>query len=285
MKKINLFVAGLALAACSPMVYNLDVEMRQPSKSGMDLAGKTLAVVYDDAGADTAFCYGFAEGFATALENDYFGGERAIGIYSVDLGKADYSVRDSMVSLVMQTDADVVFLLENPKTGNLVRTAANTSAPLTIEIQAYDSMAGDKDKVRTFNGTTTIAAGGMLDEAGYRKALNEQAPALGTRASGSFVSTWKAEQFPIYYYDSAASWWLDATRDAVSFKWKDAIEKWIKVLDTKNSEKKACAEYNIAVGFFMLGDKDLALKWLDRADADCALSLSPGLRSKINAKK
>ena len=49
-------------------------------------------------------------------------------------------------------------------------------------------------------------------------------------------------------------------------------------LSTKNMEKKACAEYNIATGCVMLGDLDLTTRWLDRADSDCTLSLSGPLK-------
>ena len=49
--------------------------------------------------------------------------------------------------------------------------------------------------------------------------------------------------------------------------------------------KKACAEYNIAVACYMLGDYALALEWLDRSDADNNMpTLSDAMRKRINAR-
>ncbi len=285
MKKINLLILLLpAVFACSPVIYPLSIEERQPSKSGLDLARKSMAVVYDDAARDTAFSYAFAESFATALEKDYFNGERTIGIYSVDLGKGDYESRDSMVSLVMQTDADVVFVLKNPETGALVRTADKTMAPVSIKMLAYDSMGGEKDKVRSFNGTVNLSESGSLDEEAFRSVLTANAKSLGNKASSSFLSTWKEENYGVYYFDSAVPGWYEGTAAAANFEWKKAIEYWFKTLDTKNMERRACAEFNIALACYMMEDYPLALKWLDRADADCQLSLSAALRKKLQNK-
>ena len=38
--------AALSLAACSPQTLTLSVDMRHPSKSGIDLARKTMSIVY-----------------------------------------------------------------------------------------------------------------------------------------------------------------------------------------------------------------------------------------------
>lgn len=285
MKKINLLIAlALSVVSCSPSVYRMSLEERQPSKSGLDLSRKSIAVVYDDAAPDTAFSYAFAEGFATALEKDYFNGERAIGIYSIDLGKGDYASRDSMVSLVMQTDADVVFVLQNPETGALVRTSDKTMAPVTIKMLAYDSMGGDKDKVRAFNGTINLTEEGAPDEEAFRKGMAADGASLGTKASSSFISTWKEASYGIYYYDSSAVGWYEGLSAATKFEWKKAIEYWFKCLDTKNMERKACAEYNIALACYMMEDFALATKWLDRADADCPVELSTNLRKKLQDK-
>ena len=284
MKKINLLLVLLAAVACSPSVYHFALEARQPSKSGLDLARKSMAVIYDDAARDTAFSYAFAESFATALEKDYFNGERAIGIYSIDLGKGDYESRDSMVSLVMQTDADVVFVLKNPETGELIHTSDKTMSVVGIKMLAYDSMGGEKDKVRSFNGSVNISGDGNLDNEGFREVLRSNAATLGTRASSSFMSTWKEETYGIYYYESGSSDWTEATSAATRYEWKKAIEKWLKTLDTNNLERKACAEYNIALCCYLLEDYALASKWLDRADKDCPLSLSSSLRKKIQEK-
>lgn len=284
MKTIDRLAGGLFLlaVACSPQVYYMNVEERNPSKSGLDLAGKNLSVVYDEASADTAFNHAFAESFASLLEEEYFGGERAVGVYSADFRTGNYASRDSMVSLVMQTDADVVFVVENPTVGTVARTGNKLLVPVTMSMSAYDALGGEKDNVRSFNGSTSVS--GEAPSTDYRPVLVSSAPRLAKMAVKSFMSTWKEENIPVYYYDSAASTWMDATSYAAQFKWKEAMQEWMKLLDTRNMERRSCAEYDIATACYMLGDYELAAKWLDRSDADCPLTHSKTLREKIKAK-
>ena len=64
--------AALALAACSPQVYPLYLEVRQPSSSGLDLSRKTMGIVYmdSDSPADSTFDRSAASALARALEED-----------------------------------------------------------------------------------------------------------------------------------------------------------------------------------------------------------------------
>ena len=68
-----LLAVCLAFSACGPSRYVMDLEMRTVSKSGVDLNGKLISVVYLDDGRpeNTAFSRGMASGFASSLEKDY----------------------------------------------------------------------------------------------------------------------------------------------------------------------------------------------------------------------
>ena len=72
--------ALMALASCAPQAFVVRSEMRGPSKSGLSLAGKSMAVVYltDGNPRDTLFNASAAGGFASRLEEEYFGGKREI---------------------------------------------------------------------------------------------------------------------------------------------------------------------------------------------------------------
>ena len=48
MKRASVLVAALVVAACSPEIYPLHLEVRQPSASGMDLNRKSMSIVYMD---------------------------------------------------------------------------------------------------------------------------------------------------------------------------------------------------------------------------------------------
>ena len=72
---------------------------------------------------------------------------------------------------------------------------------------------------------------------------------------------------------------------ADALQWKPAMDIWLKLLDTNDLLKRACAAYNLALATYMLGDYDLALLWLDRSDADNKLPMSDTLRKRIEARK
>ena len=113
-----LFLAAAAFFAvsCGPTYFSLGVEMRRPSRSGVDLDGKNISVTYLDKGEDSLFISSVAEGFTEALEKDFYAGEQKVGMYSIDAVEGvDYTCRDSMVSLLMDTGVDVAFLFDLPQ--------------------------------------------------------------------------------------------------------------------------------------------------------------------------
>ncbi|MBR4687424.1 MAG: hypothetical protein IKP01_03840, partial [Bacteroidales bacterium] len=110
-------LSALALAACSPQTLTMSVDMRHPSKSGIDLSRKTISIVYmDDGAVDTTFSNGVASALARSLEEDYFSGREAIGMYKVP---ADSVSLDLMHRLVIDSGDDVIFLFGPPTFGEV----------------------------------------------------------------------------------------------------------------------------------------------------------------------
>ena len=189
--KRSILIAGLfalALAACSPQTLTMNVEMRHPSKSGIDLSRKTMSIVYMDAGtADTTFSNLVASSLARSLEADYFRGEEAIGVYKIP---ADSINVDLMHRLVMDTGDDVVFLLGVPSFGEValadpvaVSNARNVDSafvstaqiPYNARLYVYDSM-GKTDEVNGFRGSSILRVpvysnGGLTKEVLAEKAV------------------------------------------------------------------------------------------------------------------
>ncbi len=298
------FAASLLMAACAPQSFVLNSEMRGPSKSGLDLGGKSMAVVYlYTQEADTLFCASLASGFASRLEEDYFGGNSFVDIYKMPYRSgADYAAKDSLVNLVMDTGKDVVFLFDVPQFGTPDLSApvevkgqkvspdstyiSSATVPFTMKLYVYDSM-NKEDKVMGFGGSQDIkqpvysANAKKLSGNRLRSALAPSAAQIGYKAGDSFMSTWKSDQFYVIYYDGAEKAWDSGAQHAYRYEWKEAIEDWMTLVHARNPEKKACASYNIALGCFMLGQYDLALEWLDRSDKEMPVSLSKRLRSQI----
>lgn len=271
MKNALFILIALLAVSCGPSRYALQLEMRQPSKSGIDLGGKLVSVVYSGTGDEVTdvFAENMADAFAKSLEKDYGTGEGSVGLYVVDGTKGDYSQRDSLVSVLISTGADVVFLFASPQ---FQGKSSDGPQSVAVRLYCYDGM-NKEDKVQAFTGTTTIG-----------KELEEEAVEAGTRVADSFLSQWKPEQYSFTYFDSVK--WYEALYKAEQYDWKGAMDIWFTLLDSNDMLKRSCAEYNIAVACYLMGDFALAEQWLDRSDADGKISLfSDGLRKRLELRK
>ena len=302
---LTLGLAALALAACSPQTLTLSVDMRHPSKSGLDLAKKTMSIVYmDNASPDTTFSNGVASSLARSLEEDYFGGNEAIGVYKIP---TDSVSLDLMHRLVIDTGDDVVFLLGPPSFGEVALSEnvalqqpvsvdsafiAQAQIPYAAKLFVYDSM-DKEDRLQVFRGnsilrTQVYSSGVTAPEFLKDKALESKelgAELVGKQISNRFVPTWKTEAYSLYYFEGWDDDWVQAAYLASEMEWKKAADIWMKKIGDNSYTKRACACYNTALAFYMMGDLNLATKWLDRADQFGTPSLSPGLRKRIEARK
>lgn len=297
---------ALAAVSCGPQLFTLPVDMRQPSGSGIELGGKSLAVVYADNGfkADSCLAGGIAEGFAQALEEEYFGGEERIDLFQMEKGPhADCSAKDTLVHLIMETERDVVFLLDAPvfKEVNLSAPALSGLAAedsaltvtafiqMTQDLYVYDSLDKRDTVLRRRNPASLhrkiyLPRGYTDAEAMQQVALSLRPEGLraGARLAGPFKPVWHTEEYGVIYYDGDQ--WTEAAALACDLRWREAMTRWLDLARTKNLEKRSCAEYNLALACYMLGDYPLALEWLDRSDRDCVLQPSARLRSKIKSR-
>ena len=302
---LTLGLAALALAACSPQTLTLSVDMRHPSKSGLDLAKKTMSIVYmDDEKPDTTFSNGVASALARSLEEDYFGGNEAIGVYKIP---TDSVSLDLMHRLVIDTGDDVVFLLGPPSFGEVALSEnvalqqpvsvdsafiAQAQIPYAAKLFVYDSM-DKEDRLQVFRGnsilrTQVYSSGVTAPEFLKDKALESKelgAELVGKQISNRFVPTWKTEAYTLYYFEGWDDDWAQAAYLASEMEWKKAADIWMKKIGDNSYTKRACACYNTALAFYMMGDLNLATKWLDRADQYGKPDLSPGLRKRIEARK
>lgn len=265
-------VLSLLVVSCGPSRYAVQVEMRYPSKSGIELAGKNVSVVYLAEGKEVhdTFCASMAGGFASALEKDYGTGEGSIGVYEVADNGGQYSHKDTLVNLLMDTGVDAVFLFDKVQ----LTEVNEQMTKYTVRLYCFDAM--DKEEnVYTFGGSSVAT--------GLAENISEEAWEVGVTVAGSFKSQWKHEQYSIVYYDGDQ--WYEALDKADSFDWKGAMDIWMTLLKTNDVLKRSCAEYNIAVACYMLGDYGLATEWLDRSDQDSELPVSEALRKRIETRK
>lgn len=274
MKRIFPFILSLSLllVSCGPSRYAVQVEMRYPSKSGVELSGKIISVVYLADGNESGdlFTSSLADGFAYALENDYGTGEGSVGIYRIDDKGGHYSQKDTLVNLLIDTGADVIFLFDEVDLVNL----NDGLHKFSIKLYCFDAMNKDEN-VYSFAGSSVTDA--------KKEDMQKEAWEAGNTVAGSFKSQWKHEQYSIVYYDSEK--WYDALEKAESYQWKAAMDIWMTLTDTNDPLRRSCAGYNIAVACYMLGDYALASEWLDMSDKDNKLPQSDALRKRIDARK
>ena len=270
-KLILLAAFASMLISCGPSKHIMHIEMRHPSRAGISLENKLVSVVYleDEDQSASVFNNGMAEGFASVLEQDLGTGEGSVGVYRMRKEPdADYSSRDSLMTLLVDTDADVVFVFDKVSLSPAIEGSERTTVPFSMKLYCFDGM-DESEKVKVFSGSSAAHADGYD---------------AGRTVANSFKSQWKTESYSLAYYD-AEKWYLPLDK-AEAYDWKGAMDLWIDMLKTNDPMKRSCAEYNIAVACYMLGDYDLASKWLDRSDADNKLpNMSDSMRKRIEARK
>ncbi|MBR1576299.1 MAG: hypothetical protein IJ654_07625 [Bacteroidales bacterium] len=274
--------AAIILAACSPQAYVMRLEMRCLSPSGLDLDNKSMAVVYLEDGSyrDSLFNNCFADGLAQGLEKEYFEGKRAVDIFSAYKGEGeDYTSKDTLQSLVMRLNKDVIFLVDTPEFSDPDALKSDCKA----HVYVYDSM-GALDVVKTAtnvgNGTMKVT---MSEEEGSM--LGSDAQLLGLRMAKPFLNTWTPESHSVIYFDGMNEKWSKAVWLASEMEWEQAREIWMDLAQHKDPLYASCAQYDTALACYMMRQYDLALEWLDLSDKTQVISLSSGLRKRILEKK
>ncbi len=291
---------SFAVSSCGPSAYVLEIETRQPSMSGVDLVGKTISVVYLDNGdsADSLFAAEYSAAFASRLEEDYFGGDSLITMFCMQKDPGiDYSSKETMLGVLMDTGADVVFLSDSPDFGTAATEVVETdgtsmaqgSFPFSVNLYVYDSM-DSRDTVLKFSGSSIARASaqvtGTESEKGVafilKSSLGTSARYAGQTSGGKFAPGWRAEEIVFFLYESQD--WYDTYFYVNDYKWGQAVEKWMEMLDTENLEKKACIEYNIAAACYLQGEYQLASDWLEMSRKDFQLPYASSLGQKISRR-
>jgi hypothetical protein len=262
-------------------------------------------VVYleGDNAVASEFCESMADGFAYTLEQDYGPGTQMSIFRMRSLEGADYSKKDSLFNILMDTGTDVVFLFDTVRFGTMTvggpsrvsypsspdsSFVSNGNIPYTMKLYCYDGM-NKEDRVQAFGGTAIarpeVYSSGKDDSTVATskawKSLGIEGWDAGVKIADSFKSQWKHEQYSIIYYEGEK--WYAALEKAEQYDWKGAIDIWMDLLSTNDLMKRACAEYNISVACYMLGDYALAKEWLDLSDKENKLPLSDALRKRIDA--
>lgn len=267
---ILVFAACVSLMmSCAPTRYMMEVETRHTPKSGVDLFGKNVSIIYGQNGNsnEDVVLESIAEGMSVSLGEKYQNTIGEVNLFSLK-SAPQYASKDSLLTLLAKTGADVVFLLD--------KVTCSQERSYSYLLICYDGMNHD-DKIQTFTGHF------IANSTKAVSVLKADAVNAGKDLANAFDPQWKPELFSLYYcYQSG---WHEAMEKAGGFDWKGAMDIWMGLLDTKDLLKQSCLCFNIATACYMLGEYELASEWLYRSDRINHLPLSSVLRKRIDARK
>ena len=270
-------ICAVAAVSCSPQAFSILVDKSLPSDSGLDMNGKSICLVYvrDGVARDSVFSSNFCDGFAQGLESRLFNGKKAVEVFSIEQEPGrDFGSRDEMVKLVVETNADVVFLLDKP----MLNISEDGQRSCIFSVYAYDSMS-KTDAVTDFRKSAKVS-----DDVEDKEMFASDAQYLGFDFSKRFEIEWEKRQYSFIYFESVNPAWTQAIEAVYQQKWQDAIDIWIPFAEDDSGQMASCASYNVALACHLLGENKLALEWLDHSDKIQPVSLSSGLRKRIEAE-
>lgn len=248
------------LVSCGLTYETLSVQLMKPSTSSLDFRNKTMSVfmVYRNS-QDSTMCCSALTSFVEKMSEEY---SKPVTLFSMQYdSSAVYSERDTLAQLITLANTDVVFLACPISDYNFVEGV------LEYNILIYDSLHKE-DKVYSMPHVKVSA-------------LNPSA--TSNLLMLNFGPSWKGANFRILYFEGKSDW-KDALDQAIVGNWTAAVDNWISILSSSTSlDYRMAAEYNIAVGCYLLNDYPLAQKWLDQAIADCGENVTPSYMEYLRA--
>ncbi len=261
LRTILLFAALMpVISSCGLTYETLSVQLMKPSASSLDLRNRTMSVymTYRNSQDSTVCCMALT-GFIEKMSEEY---SKDVSLYSMPFDeKAVYSERDTLAKLLTMANSDVVFLV-CPNGQSDVITGVSEYTLLFYDSLQKDDIVYSMPHLRV-------------------SAINPSATSDNLMAN--FGPVWKGANFKILYFEGNSEW-NDAMQHAIVGNWTAAVDEWITLLSKSTAlERRMAAEYNIAVGCYLLGDNELAGKWLKQAVIDCGTSVTPSYMEYLQA--
>ncbi len=277
--KIALFF--LMLVACAPQAAFVQVEMKEVPGEHIAVDGKQIAVfgIVSANGTDSLKM----ENAAMALA-DKFGQDRGckdpLPVFSLSelvFGslESDSFDKEYLRSLMYKSGADLQILLHSLKFSNYnVQTVAQydgseygqkvVNVPYSAKMDVYDAIADSVVFRATLKDTVYMSIISQVATKDYGAVVEKQLPEVARvvgESMGTMLSAqWRSQERMFVSYPGNSDWEKGIAL-AYDFKWKEAIEVWMPMVENKNSRISAYAAYNVAVCCEMLGLYPLALQW------------------------
>lgn len=162
--------------------------------------------------------------------------------------KEENLVSDTSMRELMQADTLDYLIMIDRISGHVIGELA-----LQYKVE-YRILHKQQEKIRSYTDSKMLA----LDEV-----LENNAAMLDMIAdyfANAIFPYWENQKRYVYRGSSGQA--RAAFSSAEQFKWKEAVQEWIRLSSSANDEIAAEMSYNVAVGLEAMGEYELALKWL-----------------------
>ncbi len=292
LSRFTFSILGIAVlfTSCAPYVNVVDVQSLNPSMSSVDLKDKKVAIVgnlyYADALAGKAGGYLFDSTLVASatlaikdgLEQSPMFDGLSVPVYytySSDTGMIAKPMSNADAdSLGKQMDADVLISVEYINVEG--QSAGYYGSEFTSSYQMYYQALFrlydlKKDAIVPFHMRSKSPeifnyqnSDGSLIAVTLEDAKAMLADNIGRQYALRLAPYWENVQRVYYVGPDDSNRYLGRADALVqNERWADALQLWEKALSSGNKNTKAMAAFNMALGCEMLGDLDLAKKWLE----------------------
>lgn len=279
-------IAIFTLSSCGPVRYSIDLEKKVDPEYKVDFGHSFPGVVAlsQTNGEDSVILTQIAIGIAEKFEEEYSFPEGSIPIYSIVEDMADINDPAAVNYLHKAVGTDVLIILSSFSVGdfdviysdekayynnqyldqiivdlpynltiNVFKTGAEKSLAAIPVRDRVDWLLYSQDKVSEVKAIDNI-----------REKILPSFKEIGVNAVSYFTPRWIKDTKDLFVYDNER--WTDAFEFAYMFQWDKAMDIWMEEAQKSNTEKAACAAYNLSVACDVLGMEELSKDWRKRYD-------------------
>ncbi len=281
MKPRIIFIAFLlfGVISCSPIPYYLNVDMKKPSEHKVNLEQKSVAVVtaMEKGGKDSLLLSAIAFGTAEKFEEEMGLKKGVLPIFTTYSDELNVNDGVGLSIIAVDSNYDCLLVIDSLNVGSYFVRRGKTDMgvekdvmlPFEVKYRLFD-LASFSFPVKVSLSDTiisTIIGTNVSDIKAIAKAnqmINELFKKIGVSIASTLFPQWEEQSRMVIYYNDKN--WEKALRYARDFRWEEARDIWIEEANSPSPQKSACAAFNIALACEMLGEYELARKWLDFAE-------------------
>jgi len=313
--------AGLLVVGCAPQAMFFNVDVKDPSSYDLDPQDRKVSVIaLTETPAknetveskmvkniDSSGIANVAMGVAADYEKGQGLDSASVAVYTVP--KSEFKGfpsyfnkgvrapdKEYIGQLMVKSSSEILIFVDNLKFFDYTQKATflgdgssiglTVEMPYYLELNVYDAVADSilfrkavRDTIAVYlvNGTEN---GKSVSETLVDR-LPEITEKIGERAGSELSTRWNTQEWMLINYPSDATW-NSAYLLARSFKWSDAIAKWMPLTDEVNPQKASFAAFNMAVACEMMEEHSLAQEWINFALGKFRFREAEDLREYLN---